>query len=137
MSAAAVALADGGEIPFGRMRRPGIRAYGHFRSKAGSTYRNRISALRKQIIRNELVIPFQIVADQVEENYTVSRSAPAADKIDRAQVTVVQRCKELLDFLLLDDFGQFAPPHPANNLVNDLGPLGAFDHQGQLHGRRL
>ena len=52
-------------------------------------------------------------------------------------MAIVQRSVNLLDLGLLDDLAELATPHPADNLVDDLGTLHAFDHQRQLHRRRL
>src|SRR5260370_5147279 len=66
VSAAAVALADLGQVQHVSFFGPGIRSYRHFHAKTAAAQTNAIHRGWVQIVRNELVIAFKIKIGDVE-----------------------------------------------------------------------
>src|ERR1700677_4180160 len=121
VSTASITLADGGQVVLYRLRRPGIGTYRNLGPEAGSAHRYCVGGVREQIIRNELVVAFQVVSNQIEENHSVAGLRALLDEIDGLHMALIQRSVKLLDFRLLNDLAQLAAPHPADDFVNDLG----------------
>src|ERR1700722_14371844 len=65
--AAAVTLADGGQVVIHRLGRPGVGSHRDLGPKAGREQRHRVCGAGEQVIRNELVVPFHVISDQIEE----------------------------------------------------------------------
>src|SRR5580698_1387362 len=68
MAAAAVALADGCQVMPRLLGRPRIRPYRDLCPETRRAHRHRVRAPRIQVIRDELVVAFEIVAGEVERN---------------------------------------------------------------------
>src|SRR6185312_15107682 len=113
MTAAAVALADGREIVLQGTGDPRVRSHRHLGPKTRSADGNGIDRPRKQVIRYELVVAFEIVADQVEIHDAVIATGAAADDVDGPPVPVIKRTEERLNFGRFNDLLERLALHPA------------------------
>src|SRR5258708_2657517 len=91
MSAPAVALADCGQIMIRCLGGPWIRTDRDLGAEALGAHRYRVGGVRKQIVRDEFVVAFQIHVDQVEEDYAVLARVVIANDVDGTYMTLVQR----------------------------------------------
>ena len=136
MPAAAVALANRRQIMPRLFRRPRIRADRNLGAETRRAHRNRISALRIQVIRDELVVAFQIVAGQIEGNHAARFAGAVANDMQRFQMPLIKRLEKLLNIGLLDNLLQRHMLHVPDDPLHHIRTLRALDHQRQLHGRR-
>src|SRR5271165_4821989 len=86
MTAAAVALADGGEIMPRFDRRPGVRTDGNLGPETGRAHRHRVNSLRIDVVRDELVVALEIESSQIEGDYAALFVRLIPDNAQRFQM---------------------------------------------------
>src|SRR5207244_4974461 len=134
VAAAAVALANGGQVVFRLFRRPGVRPYRDLGAETGWGHRDRVSGTGEKIVGDELVVTFDVITGEIEEHDVMVLDGAALNEVDGFHVPLVERLVECLDFGLGDDFRELPVLHPADDLLHD-GSLGGLDDQRELHGR--
>src|SRR5581483_11879606 len=82
VAAAAVALADFGQVHHVLRMGPGIGAHGNLGAEAALAETDAVDALGMQIVRDELVIAFQIVIGEIEEDGAVFALGALAENLD-------------------------------------------------------
>src|SRR5437763_9510795 len=86
VAAAAVALADRGDVVAARARAEGVRADGDFRAEGAARDRDRVGRLRAHVVRDELVEAFYPLVNEVEVDDAALVSGLAPDGLDRLKV---------------------------------------------------
>src|SRR5256714_6198688 len=86
VAAAAVALADRGDVVAARARAEGVRADGDFRAEGAARDRDRVGRLRAQVVGDELVEAFDAFVSEVEVDDAALVSGLAPDGLDRLEV---------------------------------------------------
>src|SRR5215831_19067550 len=64
--ASAIALAHFGQIDHVLFVGPGVGTYRHFYAKAAAAHPNTVDRVRIQIVRNELVVPFEVMIGDIK-----------------------------------------------------------------------
>src|ERR1035441_4566361 len=85
VSAAAVAFANRRQVVRGLPWGPWIRTHGNLCAETGAAHRNRIRGIRKQVIRNELVVALHIAPVEIEEHHPAVFAGTVADDLDRSE----------------------------------------------------
>src|SRR5450631_1741064 len=94
VAAAAVALADTGQVHLWHLRSPGIRSHRNFHAETTLAEPNTVDGFRMQVIGNELVVPLEIVIGDVEEDRAVFTLGALFENPDGKFVTLEQRGKQ-------------------------------------------
>src|SRR2546421_1467147 len=109
MSTAAVSLADRRDVVTARSRRPRIRADGNLRALRRPRQRDRVSRLRKQVIRNELVEAFETLLDEIELHDIFLENRFAPDCFQRVAMQLQDRLKTALHLCAGGNLAQRLP----------------------------
>jgi len=91
VAAPAIAFADGGEVVRDAVGLPGIGTHADLRAEGGGGNRNSVDVFREQVVGNELVVAFDAVGDEVEEDDFAVGVGALADEVDVAQVALVEK----------------------------------------------
>src|SRR5215204_294223 len=104
MTAAAVSLADLGDIMKTRARRPRIRADRDLGAEAALRERDVVSRLRVKIIRNKFVVAVDAGVGQIETDDASAVAGALFDELDRLPVLFENRLQFRLNFRALQYF---------------------------------
>ena len=115
---------------------PGIKADGNFRARRRQADADRIDALRKQVIRNELAVAFGVFIAQIKIDDAAIKLGARADQIDHAQVAFIERLKGGGNYGVSHNLGKPTVPHALNDAIHDGAVAARFDDQHQLERRR-
>ena len=134
MAAAAIALADLGQIHQVRGVGPGIGAHRHLAAEAALAQAHAVDALRVQIVRDELVVAFELLIGEVVEHGALAGIGALAHNLNRALVAGEQRLQQRRHERLLQHRGQRMVRQQRHQPRHEGGILRSFDDHGQPHG---
>src|SRR2546425_2630841 len=89
--AAAVAFTDSCQVDRRLRRRPGIGSHRNLHTETAFAQSNAVGALGMQVVRDELVVAFEVLIGDVEEDSAIFRFGPLLEDGNRALVTLEQR----------------------------------------------
>src|SRR5215813_5273480 len=107
--ASAIALADLGQVDHILFVGPGVGTDRHFYTKAAAAQPHTVDCVRIQIVRNELVVAFEVMIGDIKIDRALFVVRSLAENINRAAVALQKRAQQGCDEWLFDQ--------PAHRLV--------------------
>src|SRR5579885_1207949 len=120
VAAAAVALADRGDVVAARARAEGVRADGDFRAEGPARDRDRVGRLRADVVRDELVEALDAFVNQVEGDDAAVVRSLASNHLDGFEVARAQRREPPLRRLVRRHFVERAAGEFADRVLDEL-----------------
>src|SRR5215472_18263969 len=106
VTAASITFADASQIHFRFGWGPWIRSYRDFHAKTTLAKAHAVHRFRMQIVRNELVVAFQILVGDIEEDGAVLALGTFLENSHGEFVTLEKRRQQRTDERLFQDFAE-------------------------------
>src|SRR2546423_12612437 len=135
VAAAAVALADRGDVVAARARTEGGRADGDFRAEGAARDRDRVGRLRAHVVGDELVEAFDALVNEVEVDDAALVSGLAPDGLDRLKGAREEGTEAALHLLARRHFAERARDEFAYDALDEVVFGDVLDDLHQLERR--
>src|SRR5438270_702285 len=132
VAAAAVALADRGDVVAARARAEGVRADGNFRSEGAARDRDRVGRLRVDVVRDELVEALDAFVSEVEVDNAALVMCLAPNYRDRLKVAREDWTEAALHLFACSNFVERTRDEFAYDLLDEVVFRDALDDLHEL-----
>src|SRR5208282_4483694 len=134
VTASTIALAEPGEIDGRLAFRPRVRSDRNLYPERTLAQADAVDRVGMQVVRNELVVAFEVEVGDIEENRAVFFYRALPQNLDGTPVAFEQRRQDGGYEWLLENFGERVVREQRNHALNEVAISGGFDGHGQLHG---